>query len=201
MRPISLNKVINDLALMAIISLSLFIGTVEARGKGGGSVHVNGYVKKDGTYVAPHERSSPDGNFYNNWSTVGNTNPYTGKEGTLITPKNGSSVGGGYSPITPINSNLPIQSTNQSNNSSPITITDPLSTDKPKSNINPQLPPHSKIDFTGHNWECENGYSRAGNQCNLIQLPNNAKIDFTGHNWECEWGYRRNGNTCIVVGQ
>ncbi|MEH7746481.1 hypothetical protein V7659_15745 [Neobacillus drentensis] len=46
------------------------------------SVHVNGYFRKDGTYVQPHYRSNPDGNFNNNWSTKGNINPYTGQEGT-----------------------------------------------------------------------------------------------------------------------
>ena len=43
------------------------------------AVRVDGYVRKDGTYVAPHYRSNPDGNPYNNWSFPGNTNPYTGK--------------------------------------------------------------------------------------------------------------------------
>ncbi len=43
---------------------------------------VKGYFKKDGTYVAPHYRSSPNNNFYDNWSTKGNYNPYTGKKGT-----------------------------------------------------------------------------------------------------------------------
>ena len=42
-------------------------------------VQVRGYYRKDGTYVQPHVRSSPDGNPYNNWSYPGNTNPYTGK--------------------------------------------------------------------------------------------------------------------------
>lgn len=48
--------------------------------------YVRGYTKSDGTYVAPHYRSSPDGNFSNNWSTKGNINPYTGKLGTRVTP-------------------------------------------------------------------------------------------------------------------
>lgn len=48
----------------------------------GGAVHVNGYTKKDGTYVAPHYRSAPNGTKADNWSTKGNVNPYTGKEGT-----------------------------------------------------------------------------------------------------------------------
>jgi hypothetical protein len=46
------------------------------------SVHVKGYVKKDGTYVAPHYRSAPDSSKLNNYSTQGNYNPYTGQEGT-----------------------------------------------------------------------------------------------------------------------
>lgn len=45
-------------------------------------VRVNGYYRKNGTYVAPHYRSSPDGNPYNNYSFPGNTNPYTGKVAT-----------------------------------------------------------------------------------------------------------------------
>ncbi|MBX3150418.1 hypothetical protein KF728_09740 [Candidatus Obscuribacterales bacterium] len=54
------------------------------------SVSVRGYYRKDGTYVRPHMRSSPDGNFYNNWSTKGNYNPYTGEEGTRLTPPGSS---------------------------------------------------------------------------------------------------------------
>jgi hypothetical protein len=50
------------------------------------STSVRGYTRKDGTYVAPHQRSKPDGDFKNNWSTKGNQNPYTGKEGTRQSP-------------------------------------------------------------------------------------------------------------------
>ncbi|CAN5685084.1 hypothetical protein BH11PAT2_BH11PAT2_03950 [soil metagenome] len=46
------------------------------------AVHVNGYFKKNGTYVAPYYRSSPDSSPYNNYSYPGNTNPYTGKTAT-----------------------------------------------------------------------------------------------------------------------
>jgi hypothetical protein len=49
-------------------------------------VSVRGYHRKDGTYVRPHMRSNPDGNFNNNWSTIGNINPYTGKLGTKTQP-------------------------------------------------------------------------------------------------------------------
>ncbi|MFZ2484979.1 MAG: hypothetical protein WAW84_00015 [Candidatus Rickettsiella isopodorum] len=45
-------------------------------------VFVHGYNRAGGTYVKPHHRSDPDGNFNNNWSTKGNKNPYTGEFGT-----------------------------------------------------------------------------------------------------------------------
>jgi hypothetical protein len=49
-------------------------------------VSVRGYYRKDGTYVQPHMRSDPDGNFWNNWTTIGNVNPYTGSVGTRLSP-------------------------------------------------------------------------------------------------------------------
>lgn len=51
------------------------------------STQVHGYVKKDGTYVEPHQRSTPDHKFDNNWSTKGNANPYTGKDGSSVTDR------------------------------------------------------------------------------------------------------------------
>lgn len=46
-------------------------------------VHVKGYVKSNGTYVAPYVRTSPDRSIYNNYSTTPNVNPYTGKTGSV----------------------------------------------------------------------------------------------------------------------
>jgi Bacterial SH3 domain len=68
-------------------------GSSSSHSSSGGTVHVRGYYRKDGTYVAPHERSAPDGDFNNNWSTKGNVNPYTGREGTRVTPPNSSGAG------------------------------------------------------------------------------------------------------------
>jgi hypothetical protein len=42
---------------------------------------VRGYVRKDGTYVAPHVRSSPNQHRFDNYSSSGNSNPYTGQRG------------------------------------------------------------------------------------------------------------------------
>lgn len=49
-------------------------------------VHVRAYTRSNGTEVQAHYRSAPDGDFDNNWSTLGNVNPYTGEPGTLISP-------------------------------------------------------------------------------------------------------------------
>lgn len=51
-------------------------------------VYVDGYTKKDGTYVAPHHRSSPNNNQYDNYSAKGNSNPYTGQQGTVAPDNN-----------------------------------------------------------------------------------------------------------------
>ena len=42
---------------------------------------VNGYFKRNGIYVQPHFRSSPDISTFNNYNSWGNINPYTGKWG------------------------------------------------------------------------------------------------------------------------
>jgi hypothetical protein len=46
------------------------------------AAQVRGHYRKDGTYVAPHQRSTPDGNPYNNYNFPGNYNPNKGE----ITP-------------------------------------------------------------------------------------------------------------------
>jgi hypothetical protein len=40
--------------------------------------YVRGYYKDNGTYVAPHQRSAPDGNPNNNYSSPGQYNPNKG---------------------------------------------------------------------------------------------------------------------------
>lgn len=68
--------------LSVIISLTLLSSLSEAKNtSSGGSNSVKGYTKKDGTYVAPHNRTNPNGTQRDNWSSKPNYNPYTGKEG------------------------------------------------------------------------------------------------------------------------
>ncbi len=44
--------------------------------------YVSGHIRRDGTYVAPHYRSSPDRSYNNNWAVKPNVNLYTGQNGT-----------------------------------------------------------------------------------------------------------------------
>lgn len=60
----------------AALIMALFVSTAHADN------YVSGYTKSNGTYVAPHFRSSQDNSYNNNWSVKGNTNPYTGQAGT-----------------------------------------------------------------------------------------------------------------------
>ncbi len=46
------------------------------------TTNVHGYTKKNGTYVAPHHRTSPNNTQRDNWTSKPNQNPYTGKNGT-----------------------------------------------------------------------------------------------------------------------
>jgi len=69
----------------ALILLISTAGTSDAFARGGGSSgshSVRGYTTKNGTYVAPHRQTNPNGTRTDNWSTKGNVNPDTGKLGT-----------------------------------------------------------------------------------------------------------------------
>ena len=65
--------------------------------------YVQGYTRRDGTYVQPHFRTDPDSNRLNNWSTQGNVNPHTGQAGTASTYPPSNNYGGstGYPAYNP----------------------------------------------------------------------------------------------------
>ena len=81
-----------------LITVNLF-GTGSAAAKGGShsistspgtgskssATHVHAYTKKDGTYVEPHQRTTADKKFENNYTTKGNQNSATGKDGSRVT--------------------------------------------------------------------------------------------------------------------
>lgn len=80
---------------LTLVTLGVLLAVTAAA-----QTHVNGYTRRDGTYVAPHVRTTPDGNRFNNYSTQGNINPYTGRVGTqnpFPAPSFGNtSSGGGF---------------------------------------------------------------------------------------------------------
>ena len=58
--------------------------------------HVSGYERKDGTYVAPYERTKANDTVNDNYGTRGNYNPYTGATGTGPTDADKSNSGNTY---------------------------------------------------------------------------------------------------------
>lgn len=90
----------STVVILALALIGAAADTSEAK-----SSRVNGYIKKDGTYVAPHYRTTPDSNPYNNYSTPGNLNPNSGAitggslpsytEKSYSSPNSGSTLGSG----------------------------------------------------------------------------------------------------------
>jgi len=83
------------LLILSIGLLVVLIGEASARGGRGSSSKISGYrikgcnsvpvrshVRKDGTFVNSHHRTSPNSTIKDNWTTSPNINPYTGKQGT-----------------------------------------------------------------------------------------------------------------------
>lgn len=68
-----MKRIFTALACIAFLAISVFAQ---------GTTHVRGTTRKNGTYVAPHERTKPNKTKLDNWSTKGNVNPRTGRRGT-----------------------------------------------------------------------------------------------------------------------
>lgn len=64
--------------MRALLAFALLVSGTAASAQ----EYVHGYTTKNGTYVAPYYRSSPNSTTLDNYSTKGNVNPYTGAEGT-----------------------------------------------------------------------------------------------------------------------
>lgn len=63
--------------------LTAFVLLCAASGVMAQSYYRQGYIRKDGTYVAPSYATNPNDTKMDNYSTKGNYNPYTGKAGTV----------------------------------------------------------------------------------------------------------------------
>ena len=79
-----MKKLLVSLVIVSFI-FSFLASSIEA------VTRTKGYTKKNGTYVAPSYKSTPNKSKLDNFSTKGNINPYTGKKGTVdhfkTTPK------------------------------------------------------------------------------------------------------------------
>lgn len=86
---------------MKAMKLAVFLSLV-ASATAQADNYVNGYTRRDGTYVQPHYRSEPNSIRYDNYSSQGNTNPYTAQAGHQrnefsTPPAYNQSYGGGNS--------------------------------------------------------------------------------------------------------
>ena len=70
-------KTITILGVVSMLALGLVSSAFA------GTVKVKGYTKKNGTYVSPSYRSTPNRTKLDNYSTKGNHNPYSGKTGKV----------------------------------------------------------------------------------------------------------------------
>lgn len=91
-------------SFLAVLLVIGFAGSAFAGRRGGGysmprtyggygtgsnpsSTRVDGYSRRNGTYVAPAQRTSPNSTQRDNYNTQGNYNPYNGKTGTKAAQK------------------------------------------------------------------------------------------------------------------
>lgn len=54
----------------------------------------------------------------------------------------------------------------------------------------------------GNGWDCENGYRKSGDDCELVRPPANAALTGTsyGRGWECRRGYRESREEkCVAI--
>ena len=79
------------LIVLAGPAMAQYGGTSSNKGYGSGtygtgsnpnSNSVDGYTRRDGTYVQPYQRTNPNNTQLDNYGTRGNTNPYSGQTGT-----------------------------------------------------------------------------------------------------------------------
>lgn len=68
--------------IIILLVIGIIIGLLVSKIAHAKDVYVDGYQRQNGTYVAPHHRSSPDNSQFNNYGSQGNYNPYTGQQGT-----------------------------------------------------------------------------------------------------------------------
>ncbi|MGE0268601.1 MAG: hypothetical protein AB7S78_09135 [Candidatus Omnitrophota bacterium] len=157
-------------------------------------VKVKGYYRKDGTYVQPHYRSSPNKTVRDNYSYKGNINPYTGKVGTNYYKNNptseyySGSSGTNESEVKDRRFKLPENSYRLGDqwycNEGFKAVGDKCELIKIPANAH----------LFGNRWYCNDGYRVVEDRCERIKVPANAYS--IGDRWYCNYGYEKSGETC-----
>jgi hypothetical protein len=77
-------QLMKTLLLAALLAASATAAQAQLYGTGSNpnSHVVQGYTRSNGTYVAPHIQTNPNGTQLDNYGTRGNVNPYNGNVGT-----------------------------------------------------------------------------------------------------------------------
>jgi len=164
-------------------------------------VWVNGYTRKDGTYVQGHYRSNPDGNPYNNWSFPGNTNPHTGE----VAPGNPDTYLENYysSPGSPSGSGGYALPTDSSYIGSTYRSVDGgyyygstlfCNYGYYQSGASCVKAPAHATAYGFTSFYCDRGYYRDGEQCRAV--PEHAYA--LGESWQCYSGYIKQGEQCVA---
>ncbi len=169
------------------------------------AVYVNGYFRKDGTYVQSHQRTSPDGNPYNNYSFPGNYNPNIGNitggnaDNYLNNYYNNNDYDNRYDDI--FNSNYDISTANNYNSSYSSVYN--YSSPPPSSYSERSCPYNSYYDSTYETCKCNYGYVADADKCvnaslycyDLVGLMSN--YNSVNKKCECMPGYVFDGNSCV----
>src|SRR6266481_9066156 len=175
-------------------------------------VRVRGYYRKDGTYVQPHTRTSPDGNPYNNYSFPGNYNPNTG----MITPGNPETYlrryysmrsNGPTGGATDWGTIIALQQSLKMLGHYPGTINGIYGFLTATAVRNFQQA--RNLPVTGEPTpETVEEIIRALDRLKIetpdltippIELPANAHLDIYGSGWDCNRGFARYGSACVAV--
>lgn len=85
-----------------VVSTLLWSESANSQSRSSRDVSVDGYYRRNGTYVAPYIRTAPNQTRDDNYSTRGNINPYTLQEGRQRRDSEFPSYGyGTTTPTTP----------------------------------------------------------------------------------------------------
>jgi elongation factor P hydroxylase len=158
-------------------------------------VSVKGYYRSNGTYVAPHVRSNPNGLKYDNYGYTPSQGLYNKTYGTR-----------GATWDTPTYITDPnyyegkaLYDSNSSGSSIPSTYYS-LPSSSTKTNKT-SVPAHAHLNSYGSDWYCDSGYKTKYNSsfeevgCEKIVVPKNAHLNSYGSDWYCDSGYKTKYNS------